>query len=134
QEAEEPVLPREVHRVDQGLVAVPEVGRDPDRRRVEDPVGPRPSGEIDRRERPVLLERHAHVLTPCEGAIRRRRDATKKWSVSSVPPTGGGRGRAGGGRGSARAQGLRAAASSGAYRSYASSGGAKPTGRRRRGL
>ncbi len=60
QEIEEPALARGVHRVDERLVAVTQVGGAPDRRAVDDAVRPRAIGEIDGRVRSVLPVRHGH--------------------------------------------------------------------------
>ena len=60
QQREEPLLARAVHRIDERLVAVPEVGRAPDRGRVDDTVGPGSIGKIDSCVRTVLPVRHGH--------------------------------------------------------------------------
>src|SRR6185503_3340397 len=58
EQLEEAPLPRAVHRVDEGLVPVTEVGRAPDRRTVEHDVRPRPVLELDGVVRAVLTGIH----------------------------------------------------------------------------
>ncbi len=58
QGVEHVALAHRVHRVDQGLVAVAEVDRAPQRGGVDDAVGPRAVAELDRDVRLVLAERH----------------------------------------------------------------------------
>ncbi len=69
QQRKEPLLARAVHRIDERLVAVPEVRRAPDRRRVDDTVGPRSIGKIDSCVRTVLPVRHGH-LQRSSGSMR----------------------------------------------------------------
>ena len=59
QEVEHGLLARGVHRVDQGLVAVAQVGRQPAWRRGDRTCGPLPVGQVDGRERAVAVARHA---------------------------------------------------------------------------
>ena len=62
QQVEHPALARRAHRVDQCLVAVAQVDRAPQRRLVDDPVGPGAVGQPDRLdlvgERTVPADRH----------------------------------------------------------------------------
>ena len=51
-----------VHRLDERLVAVAQVGRAPDRRAVDDAVGPGAVGQVDGRVRAVFPVRHRHRL------------------------------------------------------------------------
>src|SRR3546814_1862183 len=55
---EHAALAGRVHRVDEGLVAVAQVDRAPQRRLLDAGVGPRAVREDERRERPVLVEGH----------------------------------------------------------------------------
>src|SRR5450755_3528879 len=59
QQVEHGALAGRVHRVDQGLVAVPQVGRQPPRRRGDRARGPLPVGQVDRAERLVAVTGHA---------------------------------------------------------------------------
>ncbi len=60
EQREEAALALRVHRVDERLIAVAQVGRAPDRRPVEHDVRPRPVGQVDGVVRAVLVERHRH--------------------------------------------------------------------------
>src|SRR4029077_14433110 len=59
QRLEEAPLAMDVHRVDQSLVAIAEVDAAPGRRRRDHVRRPAPVGQVDRREWPVLLDRHS---------------------------------------------------------------------------
>ena len=82
-------LARRVHRVDQRLVAVAEVDGAPQRRRLDDAVGPRAVGEDDRHVGRVLRERHrgGRLLSGCGGMSHLLRKMKKP------PGLGGGRAR-----------------------------------------
>jgi hypothetical protein len=58
QQVEHPALSRRVHRIDQGLVAVPQVHAAPARSLADDPRRPRPVRQRDRSERAVVVKRH----------------------------------------------------------------------------
>ncbi len=58
EQVEQPPLPRRIHRVDQRLVAVPQVHAAPPRRPSDHPGRPGPVGQRDGRDGPVELERH----------------------------------------------------------------------------
>ncbi len=60
EQIEEASLPEPVHRVDECLVAVAEIGGAPDRRPVEHDVGPGAVGQVDGGVGTVVLERHRH--------------------------------------------------------------------------
>ena len=62
QQLEHRVLAGRAHRVDQRLVAVPEIGRQPARRRGDGLGGPGAVGEVDGFERHVAMTRHAAGL------------------------------------------------------------------------
>ena len=72
EQVEEPLLPRRVHRVDERLVPVAQVGRAPDRRPVEHDVRPGAIGQVDGVVRAVLVERHRH-----RGSLLRRTDFSR---------------------------------------------------------
>ena len=72
QEVEEAALARRVHGVDERLVPVAEIRGAPDRRAVEDTVGPRAIGQIDGRVRTVLPVRHGHGTVLLLESGRRR--------------------------------------------------------------
>src|SRR3546814_1413434 len=55
---EHAALAGRVHRVDEGLVAVAQVDRAPQRHLLDAGVGPRAVREDERKERPVLVEGH----------------------------------------------------------------------------
>ena len=67
EQVEEAPLARGVHRVDERLVPVAQVGGAPDRRAVEDDVGPRAVGQLDGGVGAVVLERHRHGSSPGRG-------------------------------------------------------------------
>ena len=74
QQVEEAPLAAGVHRADEGLVAVPQVGRAPDRRLLEHDVGPGAVGQRDGLIGAVLVERHrlgcrTSGSTPPEGGL-----------------------------------------------------------------
>ena len=58
---EEPALASSVHRVDERLVSVPQVGRAPDRGLIEHAIGPGAIRQIDGCVRSVLPVGHAHA-------------------------------------------------------------------------
>src|SRR5699024_5412295 len=60
EQVEEAALAAAVHRVDERLVAVTQVGGAPDRRSGDDPARPGAVGQLDGLVRAVLLERHGH--------------------------------------------------------------------------
>ena len=60
EEVEHLLLARGIHRLDEGLVAVAQVGRAPDGCAVDDPVGPAAVGQVDRFIGAVFVERHRH--------------------------------------------------------------------------
>ena len=60
EQVEHALLADGVHRLDERLVAVAQVGRAPDRRAVDNAVGPRAVGQIDGRIRTVFPVRHRH--------------------------------------------------------------------------
>src|SRR5271157_31234 len=62
QQVEHLVLAGRAHRVDQRLVAVPEIGRQPARGLRDGPGGPGAVGQLDRLERRVAMTRHATRL------------------------------------------------------------------------
>ncbi len=93
QQREEPALAVRVHRVDEGLVAVAEVGRAPDRRRRQNGVGPRPVGEVDGGVRRVLVEWHRHGAAPEGAVVLQNGDGYVRRQAS---PSGEGGGRSGG--------------------------------------
>ena len=77
EQVEHPLLARGVHRLDEGLVAVAQVGRAPDRRAVDHAVGPRAVGQVDGGVGLVLPVGHGHggsappvggLLPVCAGA------------------------------------------------------------------
>ena len=70
QHLEHAPLARAVHRFDQGLVAVAQVDRAPDRRRGDDPARPLPVRQVDGFEGGVLLARN-DPFADFPGAVRR---------------------------------------------------------------
>ena len=108
QQVEEPTLAGRVHRVDERLVPVAQVGGAPDRRSVEHAVGPRAIGEIDGRVRSVLPVRHGHRAALLLGSGRRRTTGADGlvYVDASLPPSGEGW-RAGGPAGGAASRGGR---------------------------
>ncbi|GIX29328.1 MAG: hypothetical protein KatS3mg123_3209 [Burkholderiales bacterium] len=60
QQLEQAQLALHAHGLDQRLVAVAQIGGQPDGRRADDPAGPGPVGKIDRLERSVFFRRFLH--------------------------------------------------------------------------
>ena len=60
QQVEEAPLASGVHRIDERLVAVAEVGRAPDRRAIDNDIRPGAVGQLNGLVRTVLLKRHRH--------------------------------------------------------------------------
>ncbi len=69
EQVEEAALAGDVHRVDEGLVSVAEVGRAPGRRAVDHGVRPRAVGQVDRGVGAVAVEGHRHGVSPGEGVL-----------------------------------------------------------------
>ena len=64
EQVEHPLLARGVHRLDERLVPVPQVGRAPDRRMVDHAVRPGAVGQVDGRIGAVFPVGHRHGLAP----------------------------------------------------------------------
>ena len=80
--------------LDEGLVPVAQVGRAPDRRVVDDAVGPGAVGQVDGLVRAVLPERHGHAVDSSDGRGSPGGAGTRTGMSRDASPTGEGGGRA----------------------------------------
>ena len=85
EQVEHRLLARRVHRLDERLVAVAEVGRAPDRRAVEHDVGPGAVGQVDGRVRAVFPVRHRHGVSSAKADSSRCAGSRTGMSSRSFP-------------------------------------------------